>query len=120
MDCLFCKINAGSVPTNIVYEDDVVTCFLDAFPDSNGHLLIIPKQHTLDLFSISDETLAHIMKVAQKMGKLLMDRLGCDGIVLVQNNGDAQQIKHYHLHLKPTYQKPTPLLKPEEILARLK
>ena len=59
MDCIFCKIMSGEVPSYTVYEDDVVKVFLDIQPTSPGHLLIVPKQHTLDMDSIDDDTLFH-------------------------------------------------------------
>lgn len=103
MDCLFCKIVNGDIPSLSFYEDDVVKVFLDINPSSTGHTLIIPKKHYLDLSDIDDDTLKHIMKVARDIKKLLEDKLNIDGITLIQNNGDVQEVKHYHLHLKPYY-----------------
>lgn len=103
MDCIFCKLANHELETNMIYEDEMVACFLDAFPDSNGHLLIVPKKHTLDLDTIEEETLLHILKVAKKMKQLMEEKLHCDGLTLIQNNGDVQEIKHFHLHLKPYY-----------------
>ena len=120
MDCLFCKIANHEMDANIVYEDEIVTCFLDAFPDSNGHLLIVPKEHTLDFDTISDTTLRHIFKIAKEMKHLLEDKMNCDGITLIQNNGDVQEVKHFHLHLKPHYQTPSEKMDPKEVLELLK
>lgn len=103
MDCLFCKIVNGDIPCLKIYEDDVVLSFLDINPDSDGHTLIIPKKHFTDLNDIDLETLNHINKVSKKIKKLLEEKLGCEGISLLQNNGYVQEIKHYHLHLKPYY-----------------
>ena len=103
MDCIFCKIINGDIPSYTIYEDDVVKAFLDINPDVNGHLLIIPKRHYLDLDQIDDNTLIHIMKIARDMKKLLEEKLNIDGLTLIQNNGDVQEVKHYHLHLKPHY-----------------
>ena len=101
MNCIFCKIINGEIPCYKLYEDDLVLCFLDVNPDSNGHCLIIPKEHYLDLDDISDDVLNHIMKVSKKIKKLLEDKLNIQGLTLMQNNGEAQEVKHYHLHLKP-------------------
>lgn len=119
-DCLFCKLANHDMDGNIIYEDEVVTAFLDAFPDSNGHVLIVPKEHTLDLDTISDETLMHIMKVAKKLKAVLIEKMHCDGLTLIQNNGAAQEVKHFHLHLKPYYKETQDKMDPKEVLAILK
>lgn len=103
MDCLFCKIANGEIPSYKIYEDDIVLAFLDINPDSDGHTLIIPKKHFKDLDDIDDETLNHVNKIAKKSKKLLEKKLNCDGMSLLQNNGTVQEVKHYHLHLKPYY-----------------
>ena len=103
MDCLFCKIIAGEIPCYKIFEDDLVLAFLDINPDSNGHTLIIPKQHFQDLDDIDLETLNHINEISKKLKKMLEEKLHCDGISLLQNNGAVQEVKHYHMHLKPYY-----------------
>lgn len=103
MECLFCKIINGEIPCLKYYEDDVVLVFLDINPDSDGHTLIIPKKHFTDLNDIDLETLNHINKISKQIKIELEEKLGCIGISLLQNNGSAQEIKHYHLHLKPYY-----------------
>lgn len=103
MDCLFCKIINGYIPCYKIYENDYVLSFLDINPDSDGHTLIIPKKHFTDLDDIDETTLSEIFKAAKLIKKILEEKLGCEGIVLQQNNGFVQEIKHYHLHLKPYY-----------------
>ena len=103
MDCLFCKIINGDIPCYKIYENDYVLAFLDINPDSDGHTLVIPKKHFTDLDDIDDITLSEIFKAAKIIKKMLEKKLGCEGIVLQQNNGFVQEIKHYHLHLKPYY-----------------
>ena len=76
---------------------------VDINPESVGHTLIIPKQHFQDLDDIDESTYLHIFKIAKKIKKLLIEKLHCDGITLIQNNGDCQDVKHYHLHLRPYY-----------------
>ena len=102
-DCLFCKIVSGDIPSYKIYEDELVYAFLDINPDSNGHTLIIPKKHFLDLDEIDINTLTHILEVAKKLKLRLESKLNCDGLTLIQNNGDIQEVKHFHLHLKPYY-----------------
>ena len=103
MDCIFCKIINGDIPCFKIYEDELVLAFLDINPDSDGHTLIIPKKHFRDLEDIDLETLARINEVSKKLKNLLEKKLGCEGISLLQNNGFVQEVKHYHLHLKPYY-----------------
>ena len=71
MECLFCKINKGEIPSYTIYEDEVVKVFLDINPKHNGHTLIIPKKHYKDIEDIDMDTLSHIMKIAKKMYQLL-------------------------------------------------
>lgn len=120
MDCIFCKIIQGEVPSYTIYEDEIVKCFLDVNPDCNGHVLIIPKQHTLDLSSIDEKTMMHIYKVAKELKKRLEERLHIDGLTLIQNNGDVQEVKHFHLHLKPYYKEEQELKPIAEIYEKLK
>ena len=120
MDCIFCKLANHELDTNMIYEDELVACFLDAYPDSNGHLLIVPKKHTLDLDTIETETLHHILDVAKKMKALLYQKLHCDGVTLIQNNGAVQEIKHFHLHLKPYYQQEQSKMEVKEVYELLK
>ena len=104
MDCIFCKIANGEIPSFKVYEDDVAFAFLDANPDSDGHTLIVPKKHFKDLDDIDLDTLKSINNASKKVKKILEEKLGCIGMSLLQNNGSAQEVKHYHMHLKPYYE----------------
>lgn len=119
MDCIFCKIVNGEIPSYTLYEDEIVKVFLDVNPDVNGHTLIIPKKHYTDLFDIDNDTLMHIMDVAKKIDKLLKDKLHTDGLTLVQNNGLKQEVKHFHLHLKPQYKNKEELLPVENIYNKI-
>ena len=103
MDCLFCKIISGDIPSNTIYEDEILKVFLDINPTSNGHCLVVPKKHYTDIEDIDLETLKYINEVAKKMYKKLKEKLNCEGLTLVQNNGLGQEVKHYHLHLVPRY-----------------
>lgn len=105
MDCIFCKIIAGEIPSYKIYEDDLVYAFLDINPVGAGHTLIVPKEHTLDFTSIDDETLGHIINLSKKISNLIVSKLGADGFSLVQNNGICQDVKHFHLHIIPKYKR---------------
>lgn len=104
MDCIFCKIINGEIPSYTIYEDDIVKAFLDVNPTSNGHTLIIPKKHFENIYDIDPETLKHIEIVSAKIGKILKEKLNCKGITRVQNNEYGQEVKHYHMHIIPRYE----------------
>lgn len=103
MDCLFCKIIEGSIPSKTIYEDEIVKVFLDINPETNGHCLIIPKKHIVTVNELDNELITHILEVEKKMYKLLKDKLNIEGLTIAQNNELGQEIKHYHVHLIPRY-----------------
>ena len=103
-DCIFCKIIKGDIPSKTVYEDDIVKVFLDVNPNTDGHMLIVPKKHITDFTEIDDETLTHIHGVIKQMKDLIYDRLGTCGLKIVNNYGSEQLVKHYHVHLIPVYE----------------
>lgn len=103
MDCLFCKIIEGSIPSKTIYEDEKVKVFLDINPNTNGHSLIIPKKHIVTVDELDEELALHILKVEKEMKKLLQEKLNCEGLTIVQNNELGQEVKHYHVHLIPRY-----------------
>ncbi len=103
MDCLFCNIVNRSVNSYIIYEDDICLSFLDAFPNQTGHTLIVPKKHYDSLDDIDEEVLSHIMSIAKILKKRIEKKLEPNSIILINNTGEAQKIKHFHLHLIPNY-----------------
>ncbi|MBS9778411.1 MAG: HIT family protein [Gammaproteobacteria bacterium] len=104
-DCLFCKIATNEIPSIRVYEDDTVYAMMDIFPESKGHLLIIPKQHGENLFEIDDSVLAHVISVSKRIAGATKKALNADGIRIAQFNGAAagQTVFHYHMHVIPAY-----------------
>ena len=120
MDCIFCKIIKGDIPSYTIFEDDIVKVFLDINPISHGHALIIPKKHILDIDDMDNETLMHIMDVARYVKKLLINKLNCNGVTFTQNNGDCQEVKHYHLHVQPFYNDDQELFDVVDIYNKLK
>lgn len=105
-DCIFCKIAAGEIPSKTIYEDGQFRVILDLGPATKGHALILPKSHAANLYELPDETAAEAMKLAKRMALQLKDRLHCDGLNLVQNNGETagQTVSHFHIHLIPRYE----------------
>ena len=104
-NCIFCKLAAGDIPTNSLYEDDKFRVILDLAPATKGHALILPKDHFANLYEIPDETAGEVMRLAKKMAVVMTEKLGCDGFNLLQNNGEAagQTVFHFHMHLIPRY-----------------
>ena len=104
-DCIFCKLANGVFPTNTVYEDDDFRVILDAAPAAKGHSLILPKQHTDNLYETDDAELAKLLPIAKKVAKALKKTFNCDGVNIVQNNEPAagQTVFHLHVHAIPRY-----------------
>lgn len=108
-DCIFCKISNGDIPSYCLYEDDSFKVILDIEPSSNGHGLIIPKSHADNLFELSDDDSSKALLVAKKVSPAIKQVLGCDGINILQNNGEAasQTVNHFHIHIIPRYKNDT-------------
>lgn len=102
-DCIFCKLANGEIPTNSIYEDDDFKVILDASPATKGHALILPKEHFDNLYEVDDAVAAKIMPLAKKLANNMKEKLHCDGINVLQNNGEAagQTVFHLHVHLIP-------------------
>ena len=97
-DCLFCKIAAGDVPATRVYEDERTIAFMDINPATRGHALVIPRTHALDLHAVVD--------VGQQLARTMEEKLGADGVNLINSCGRAawQTVFHFHLHVIPRYE----------------
>lgn len=104
--CIFCKIANGSIPSKTIYEDEDFRVILDLGPATKGHALILPKQHSDNLYELPDETASKVMLLAKKLVTRMTEKLQCDGFNIIQNNGEVagQTVMHYHLHLIPRYQ----------------
>ncbi|HIT12640.1 MAG TPA: HIT family protein [Candidatus Scatomonas merdigallinarum] len=105
MDCIFCKIAAGEIPSATLYEDEDFRVILDLGPAARGHALILPKAHYADLCEIPEELAAKAMILAKKIVSAGRKALRCDGYNIVQNNGEAagQTVFHFHIHVIPRY-----------------
>ena len=105
-NCIFCKLAAGDIPTNTVYEDDTFRVIMDANPATKGHSLIIPKDHFANLYEMDEEVAAKAMKLAKKMAVHMKEKLNCDGFNLLQNNEETagQTVFHFHMHVIPRYE----------------
>ena len=104
MDCLFCKIINNEIPSEIIYEDEIVKVFLDIKPNTNGDSLVVPKKHFKDFREIDNETLLHMHNVIKKLYPTYQERLHCEGLTICHNTDFGQEIKHFHIHFIPRYQ----------------
>ena len=104
-DCIFCGIVAGEVPAQKVDEDEHTVSFMDLNPWTRGHALVIPRRHTPNLYEIEDDDLRHTAVAARRLARRMRERLGCDGINLLNAAEPAawQTVFHFHLHVIPRY-----------------
>lgn len=103
MACIFCDIVKKKIAANIIYESNTICCFLDIDPINEGHVLIIPKQHYLDIDEIPDSILFDITALSKNIVAAIKRKYVPDGYSIMQNGGDFNDIGHYHLHVFPRY-----------------
>lgn len=105
MDCIFCKIANGEITSATLYEDGDFRVILDVNPASKGHALILPKKHADNLYALPEEAAAKVLVLAKNVAEKMEKALDCEGLNLVQNNGEiaGQTVFHFHMHLIPRY-----------------
>jgi histidine triad (HIT) family protein len=104
-DCIFCRILAGELPARIVDEDERTIAFMDIAPATRGHALVIPRAHSIDLLDVGPEDLGAVALAAQRLAGRAKERLGADGVNLLNSCGRAawQTVFHFHVHVIPRY-----------------
>ena len=104
-ECICCKIVAGEIPAEKIYEDDRTIAFMDVNPGTRGHTLVVPKKHAKDLLEIDPDELAAVTRSAQTVSRRAMERLEADGVNLLNCCGSEawQTVFHFHLHVVPRY-----------------
>lgn len=104
-NCIFCKLAAGQIPSTTLYEDEDFRVIMDIAPAVKGHAIVLPKQHMNDLLSIEENTAKKALFIVSKVANAIKDALDCDGINILQNNGEAagQSVFHLHFHILPRY-----------------
>lgn len=104
-DTIFGKILRGEIPCHKVYEDDRVLSFLDVFPISRGHTLVIPKEAVATLDALSDESAAALGRIMPRICRAVMQATGCTAYNVLQNNGQLahQAVFHVHFHIIPKF-----------------
>jgi histidine triad (HIT) family protein len=104
-DCIFCQIMAHKAPAEFVYEDDHVVAFMDIYPATRGHCLIVPRPHVRNLYDVEPDMAVAVMNVAVRLAPALRDVTHADGMNLWQSSESAagQVVFHFHMHLLPRY-----------------
>lgn len=104
-NCIFCKLANGDIPTATVYEDEYLRAIMDAAPANKGHIIILPKSHAANIYEIEDEYVSRAFVLAKKLAVALKKLTGCDGVNILQNNGEAsgQTVFHFHVHVIPRF-----------------
>jgi histidine triad (HIT) family protein len=114
---IFEKIIAREIPAEIIYEDDLVIAFLDIVPVNVGHTLVVPKKKFVNIFDGDAEVLAHMMRIAQRIGKAVREATQCDGINIAMNNESAagQEVFHAHIHIIPRFTDDQAFVRPKHV-----
>lgn len=108
-NCIFCRIIGDEISSVSLYEDDDFKVIMDISPAAKGHAVLIPKKHFANLYEMDEETAAKVFVVVSKVAKAMKEELKCDGLNVLQNNGEAagQTVFHFHIHLIPRYHNDT-------------
>ncbi|MEI6144565.1 MAG: HIT family protein [Candidatus Berkelbacteria bacterium] len=106
LDCIFCKIAGGEIPTNKIYENEELLAFLDIMPVRPGHTLVISKKHFANILETPADTSAKMLELAKKIGKHIIEEFGADGVNITNNTHAAagQSVLHVHFHIIPRYE----------------
>jgi histidine triad (HIT) family protein len=104
-DCIFCKIVAGELPSEVVQEDEHTVAIMDINPWTRGHALVIPRTHSPNLYEVGEDDLRHTSSAAKRLALRMRQRLECDGVNLLNASEPAawQTVFHFHVHVIPRY-----------------
>lgn len=104
-NCIFCKIANGDIPSRTIFEDNDFRVILDMSPASDGHALVLPKEHYANIYEMPEELTGKAFTLAKMMAEKMTKILDADGFNIVQNNGEVagQTVFHFHVHLIPRY-----------------
>ena len=103
MECIFCKIIQGEIPSKVLYEDEFLKVIMGINPTVDGHALIIPKKHYTDYLELDQNIITHMWEVAQKIGPSIMKKIQASSLSLLVNFGVDQQVKLFLMHLLPNF-----------------
>ena len=104
-DCIFCKVLAGDIPSEMVDSDDRTVAVMDINPATRGHVVVMPREHSENLMTVSEEDLNATMTSARRIAARMQEALSPDGFNVLNNVGRAawQSIFHFHVHVIPRY-----------------
>lgn len=104
-DCLFCRIVTGDLPATRIDEDERALAFMDINPATRGHALVVPRAHSRDLLEVPEQDLAACVAMARRVARRQVERLGADGVNLLNSCGAPawQTVFHFHVHAIPRY-----------------
>ena len=102
-NCIFCKIVRGEIPASVIFEDDICIAFMDVFPINEGHSLLIPKKHFVNMFDVDEDVVAHLAKRLVDLTKRVKKATGEEGVINTVANGEGagQEVPHLHFHAIP-------------------
>ncbi|MDF2543881.1 MAG: family hydrolase [Herbinix sp.] len=102
-DCIFCGIIHNKIPSMKIYEDEFTYAFLDIAMDVDGHTIVVPKRHTVNILDCDNETLGHLMNTVKLISNYYVDKCGYSGVNLLNASGTSaqQSISHFHIHIIP-------------------
>jgi diadenosine tetraphosphate (Ap4A) HIT family hydrolase len=105
--CPFCEIIRGQSPVSLIYQDDTVVAFMDIQPITQGHMLVLPREHAVLMTDINEPAAMRTFKVARKLAAVARHTLGASGVNLIVMDGEAayQDVPHFHVHVIPRYPK---------------
>ena len=105
--CVFCEIIRGQSPVSPVYQDDTVVAFMDIQPITQGHMLVMPREHAVLMTDINEPAAMRTFKVARKLAAVARHTLGASGVNIIVMDGEAayQDVPHFHIHVIPRYPK---------------
>ena len=103
MDCIFCKIVNGEIPSLKVYEDEYTLVFMDIAKDVDGHMVAIPKKHIKNILDCDVDMLSHLMSTVKKVANYCVDECGYEGVNLLNacDESAGQSVPHFHIHIIP-------------------
>lgn len=104
-ECVFCQILRGESPASFVYQDDSIVAFLDIQPITHGHMLVVPREHSVLMGEVNDQVAMRAFRVARTLAALVRPTLGAEGVNLFVADGAAafQDVPHFHVHVIPRY-----------------
>ncbi|GBC74230.1 Purine nucleoside phosphoramidase [archaeon HR05] len=104
-ECIFCLIVEGKRDAAVVYEDDAMMVFMDKYPISNGHILVIPKRHHTTILDMESRDVGMLFALVHRVAKAVVSALNAQGFSIAQNNGKVahQVVPHVHVHIVPRF-----------------